>query len=133
MFPNLRHWKIAAILASIITFLIIFWADIAHAQIKPDQGKLIRTSFEELWREVLLGENGRLTIFTVLSKALLGPTILFFAFRGALLIGSTQAMDNWRSFLSEGVSKLTFPVIFLKVKAGRNIEAHSPYASSKII
>jgi hypothetical protein len=133
MFATSRRLTTATLLIFVITFLIVFWADIAHAQISPDQGKLIRTSFEELWREVLLGENGRLTIFTILSEALLGPTILFFAFRGALLIGSTQAMDNWRSMLSEGVKQL-LPVflVILLLKNGGYLAGNMLY-STKLI
>jgi hypothetical protein len=133
MFLTLRRRTTATLLVFIVAFIIVFWATIAHAQIKADQGSLVAKAFDELWKELILGEGGKLTIFTILTNALLGPAILFFAFRGALLIGTTKATDSWQSMLSEGIKQL-LPVflVILALKNGGYLAGNMLYSTKQI-
>jgi hypothetical protein len=115
-----------------IAFLVICITPILGADAPSvDAGLEISKSFDKTWKQLLLSENGKATLFTVLCRALNSFAILAIGWETAYLVAISSSFDNARSFVQEFVLGKMLPTVLIALAVGNNgyLAGHVLYAS----
>jgi hypothetical protein len=103
-----------------ITMLVVC-ASPLHAAADPNAAQAaVAGTIEAIWKEVLLADGGKVTIFTILCNALKSLAILAIGFETAYLAAMSQAFDNARSFLQEFLLGKMLPTVLIAAALSNN-------------
>jgi hypothetical protein len=135
---NLFKFSRRAILFALIVniaFIIMYVTPLLAADAPSvDAGLEVSKSFDKIWKQLLLNEDGKTTLFTVLCKALTSFAILAIGWETAYLIAKSSAADDPRSFVREFVIGKMLPTALVALAVGNNgyLAGHLLYASKSM-
>jgi hypothetical protein len=116
--------------------LIIIYANPLLAADTPstDAGLEISKSLDNIWKQLLLNEDGKTTLFTVLCKALSGFAILAIGWETAYLVAKSSSFEDPRSFVREFVIGKMLPTALVALAVGNNgyLAGHMLYATKSM-
>ncbi len=118
-----------------IAFLVIYVTPLFAADTPSvDAGLEVSKSLDKIWKQLLLNEDGKTTLFTVLCKALSGFAILAIGWETAYLVAKSSSPDNPGTFVREFVIGKMLPTALVAVAVGNNgyLAGHMLYASKSM-
>jgi hypothetical protein len=118
-----------------IAFIVIYVIPILAADTPSvDAGLEVSKSLDKIWKQLLLNEDGKTTLFTVLCKALSGFAILAIGWETAYLVAKSSSFEDPRSFVREFVIGKMLPTALVALAVGNNgyLAGHMLYASKSM-
>jgi hypothetical protein len=133
---NLINRSRRIIFCSFLTTIavVIYAVPLLAAPTDADPGRAISESLDLIWKELLLGEDGKITIFKILCNTLSGFAILAIGWETAYLAARSKSFDNPRAFVQEFVLEKMLPTVLVAAALSNNgyIAGHALYQSKNM-